>query len=108
MSAVEQLSFDGALAAREQGISAVIEHAGPTYRDRIIEAIEVLAANGLPFDADSVRELVGETPAAESPNLIGALFARASTRGLIQFEGFTRSVRKVGHGNRLAVWRGVS
>jgi hypothetical protein len=104
----EQLSLDAALAARERGMSAVLEHAGFTYRDRIWRAITDLADTGLPFDADDIRERVGETPATESPNVIGALVNRAATRELIRFEGFTRSLRKVGHGNRLAVWRGVS
>jgi hypothetical protein len=99
----EQLSLDQALAARERGQTQVLEHSGD-YRERLYTAIEQLAASGRIFNSDDVRELAGDPPAGQHPNITGAVFGAARKKGLIEYHGFTRSTRSVGHGNVVLRW----
>ncbi len=104
----EQLSLDDALARREAAMRWVSHHAPANYREKLIHAIEQLAGSGRTFYSDDIRLLAGDPPEDCSPNLIGALVNHASRAGLIEFAGYTRSARVVGHGNTVKSWRGRS
>lgn len=71
-----------------------------------------LAAEGKPFTADALTNLIGfpdddHTPNAKN-NLIGTLFCCASRDGIIRPLGFTASRRPQRHGNLIRVWQGVN
>lgn len=102
-----QLSIEEALEERELGMAVVILRSQVEYRERIKAAIAVLAFSGQTFSSDDIRQQSGETPQGASPNLIGALVNGALKRGEIEFVGFTRSSRVVGHGNRVGLYRGM-
>lgn len=103
-----QLSIEEALEERELGMGLAILRGQVEYRERIKAAIAALAEDGDPFSSDDIRREAGDTPAGASPNLIGALVNGALKRGEIEFVGFTRSARVIGHGNRVGLYRGVA
>jgi hypothetical protein len=102
-----QLDIFDAIAKREAGMDAAIEWATIEYKERLVAAIEVLAARGEPFCSDDIRLAVGEPPAGSSPNLVGALVNHALRSGLIHTVSWTRSARVVGHGNLVGLYVGT-
>ncbi len=100
-----QMALDEALRLRDEGTAQVIEHADPDYRDRLIAAIETLAARDVIFTSDEVREIAGDPPADTSPNIAGAIFKQAAAAGLIKTVGFGCSRRVKGHSNLVRLWR---
>lgn len=108
MSTAQQLDLIDALNRREAAMRWVEQNADATYRDRLIAAIEQLAATGRNFCADEVRYLAGEPPEGQHYNVIGAVINHAARRGVIEFVGFTRSMRVIGHGNRIGLYRGAA
>lgn len=101
------LTFDDtrARAEKEAALRWVERNAQEDFKDRVWSAIVTLAVSGREWCADDVRRLSGPVPAAQSPNLFGALIGKAAKQGLIEFVGFTRSSQIQGHSNRLAIWR---
>ena len=99
MSAVQQMDLLEALARREAGQDLAIEWANTEYKERLTSAIKVLAARGGTFCSDDIRELAGDPPEGQSPNLVGAIVNHALRSGLIHTVGYTRSARVVGHAN---------
>jgi hypothetical protein len=92
-------------ALRDRGIEQ-LELAGlfdpwPSMADR---AIDELAARGQSFDADTVREWVGDP---SRPAQMGAAFLRAARRDLIERVGFRPADRSERRGAYVAVWRGT-
>jgi hypothetical protein len=74
------------------------------WSDAALDAITRLAASGRQFDADDVRDLVGEPP---SPAAMGAAFRAAARARLIRCVGFETSSRITRHGGLQRVWEGV-
>lgn len=99
------LDLEAGRAARDDGIARVTTHADEADRDDVEEAIDRLAATGRPFTADDVRELI---PPVDQPNLIGACFRAASTRGEIVKLGYRQSAAPSRHANPNTVWRGIT
>lgn len=96
-----QLSLDEALAHRDAVLAALELDDDGWDRKVIDQAIEAVAARGLPFTANSVRDLL---PQVRRP-LIGARFNAAHKRGLIRQTGrFVPSTDKGTHGHRIAEW----
>lgn len=105
-AAVQQLDIFEALRARDAGIAQAYRNADEGYSNRLFRAIEVLAASGANFTSDDARALAGDPPSTTSPNVAGAIFNAAAKAGLIEAVGFARSVRVVGHNNRVLLWKG--
>jgi hypothetical protein len=103
-----QLDIFDAISQRDQGLTQVIESSDAGYRDKLLAAIEVLAASGESFTADDVRQGAGDPPAGTHPNIAGAIFQQAVKAGLIRTVGFAHSVRAVGHHNVVRLWRGIA
>jgi len=106
MAVAHQLTLDDAMRARDEGIAQVLENSDGDYRNRYLEAIQLLAARKRVFTADDCRALAGNPPASTHPNLSGALFQQAARAGLIRTVGFVKSPRTVGHANWLRSWIG--
>jgi hypothetical protein len=68
---------------------------------RLIEATPV----GTFLSADAIRGYMAEPP---HPNVFGALFRMAHTRGFIESAGFQQSERKERHASVQRVWRRVA
>ena len=105
-AAVEQLDLLEAMRRREAGQDLAIEWANTEYKERLTSAIKVLAARGESFSSDDIRQLAGDPPAGQSPNLVGALVNHALRSGLIHNIGWTRSTRVVGHANLVGRYEG--
>lgn len=103
---MQQLDILEAIHQRELGMATAQRNADESYSQRFFRAIELLAASGATFTADSVRELAGDPPASTHPNVAGAIVNAAAKAGLIEAVGFSRSGRVVGHNNRVLTWRG--
>lgn len=69
-------------------------------RKVIDQAIHAFAAQGRPFSANDLRELL---PDVRQP-LIGARFLAAANRGVIRRVGYTPSTQKSTHAHPIAVW----
>ena len=106
MSVAIQPDLFEATRRRDSAMSWVERNANQAYRARLIEAIEVLAASGYSFCSDQVRVLAGDPPADCSPNIAGAVINHAAKAGLIEFVGYTRSTRVIGHRNLVRLWTG--
>lgn len=104
MSAARQMDLLEALDRRRAGQDLVVAHADTTFRERLVAAIEVLAASAEAFCSDNIRSVAGNPPC--NPNLIGAVVQGAMKRGLIKPVGWTRSSRIIGHGNRVGLYVG--
>lgn len=70
------------------------------------QAIETLAAVGLPFTADALREDPFNLPDPHHPSQIGAAFRAASQAGLIRPVGYATSLVPSRHGGVVRLWRG--
>lgn len=98
-AAAEQLDIFEAYRRREAGQDLAIEAAADDYREKLTAAIRVLAARGESFCSDDIRQIAGDPPVGQSPNLVGALVNHALRSGLIHTVGYTRSTRVIGNGN---------
>lgn len=107
MSVVQQMDLMEALRRREAGQDLAVANADTLYRERLTEAIKVLAARDEEWLSDDVRRMVGDPPPGCSPNLVGALINHALRSGLIHTVRWTRSARVQGHGNLVGLYRGT-
>lgn len=76
----------------------------PVWTERAKGVLERLAAAGVSFTADDVREAAGEPP---SPGALGAVFLLAARRGRIRRIGLSRSRRLSRKGSMLSRWVGA-
>jgi hypothetical protein len=106
MSAAQMDLFE-AMQRRSAGQDLVIAHSDTEYRERLTDAIRVLAAGGGTWCSDDVRAMAGDPPPGTSPNLVGALINHALRSGLIHTVGWTRSARVIGHGNLVGRYVGT-
>jgi hypothetical protein len=76
-------------------------------RWRVAAQLEIsrLAASGMPFSADDLRDRVGDP--IGSPSGIGSLFRAASKAKEIVPCGWVESRRPAAHSRPLRLWRGV-
>lgn len=75
------------------------------WSDGAAAAIRRLAASGVVFDAQDVREAVTGEPA--HPAIPGTVFRAAHQAGLIVPVGWTNSRRRSVHGSAIRLWRGT-
>jgi hypothetical protein len=68
--------------------------------------VRELAATGVEFTAETVRERIGH-PLASHPNALGALLGSAARRGEIVAVGFVQATRPEAHARILRSWRGT-
>jgi len=85
---------------------AVLETDPAAWRAEALEVIERLAALGVPFGAQSLRERLPTPP--HHPNQYGAVFRVARDRGLIQRAGYRVSSTRTRRGGTQAVWVGTN
>lgn len=69
-----------------------------------MRALEWLARSCPLFDADTLRERVGDPP---NPPLMGMVFKRAQREGWIESVGFRVSDRAERHAAPIRTWQGV-
>lgn len=69
-------------------------------------AMQLLADRGTPFDANTLRDLMGDM-APENPNSIGGLFLSWSKQRLIVKKGFTPSTGDKSNGSMIFQWVGA-
>lgn len=82
------------------------ERSDPWWRTSADRAVEALAASGVPFSIDDVRDLGVTEP--DHPNRWGGLFGAHSKRGRIERTGRTvRSRHPERNGSRVPEWHGV-
>jgi hypothetical protein len=89
-------------AVRDVGVQAALNF-DSEWRDAAQEALAELAASGLEFTADDLRDRVGEPM---SPNALGAAIRAASAADLIRHVGYRRSRRISRHAGVIGVWKG--
>lgn len=84
-----------------------IHEDGPEeWREQACGAMDLLAANGSPFDSMTLTEL--GVPDPHHPGQWGALFRVYSTRGLIEPLGFEYSRRPTRSGGICRTWVGTA
>ena len=71
----------------------------------LAQAIEYLAASGVPFTADALRD--DRFGLDVQPNEVGPAFARARRAGIVRHVGYRTSTAPSRHGGVLRVWVGV-
>jgi hypothetical protein len=103
---LEQLRDYGAGLAdtvRDVGAQAALAF-DRDWSDAAADALRKLAARGMTFSAEDVRDLVGDPP---TPNAFGAVFLQASRAGVIEPVGFVKSRRIQRHRSWTQTWRGL-
>lgn len=90
-----QLGMDAALARVE----------ADEWAQRARMEIKTCIAYRIPFDAEDIRQIVGDPPG--SGNALGALFKEFADAGLIEIVGTRKATRPDAHGRRLMVWKGA-
>lgn len=104
-SDVRQLRSYGAGLAEtvaDVGAQAALDF-DPVWADSAREALDELAASGVAFTADDLRDCVGDP---ESSGAIGAALRAAAAADLIRHVGYQRSRRISRHAGVIGVWRG--
>ena len=91
---------------RDDGVAAVRAATATGWRLHVDQAITDLAAAGVLFTAEDVRELAGD-PLGSSPNALGGAIHAAARAGLIQAVGYRQATRPEAHARVLRVWQGV-
>ena len=90
-------SYDGAQLADDNAESG--------WREAALAEIENMAASGIEFTADDIRERVGEPDIA---NRWGGVFLAARRAGLIETVAVKPSSTPSRHAGMVRVWRGTT
>ena len=90
---------------RDEGTSIVAgnESLHGEWMDAAHRALRELAASGSEFNADQLREKIGDPV---RPNAMGAVFLQAVRSKLIEEVGYRKMTRPIGHARRTFVYRG--
>ena len=100
----DQLTLDQARADRDAGMDVATYATDVAWTAAADRAIADLAATGRPFDAETVRSIVG--PPVGSHNAMGPRFMAAARDGLIVRHGARQATRTEAAGRWLTVWIG--
>lgn len=95
-----------AIALGRAGMDLAWENSSGTWKHRAWEALCEFAREGVEFNPDDIRDRVGEP--LGSPNVMGALFARAKRRGLIRVVGMRPARQERAHGRMTFVYSGTT
>lgn len=102
----DQLTLDftaHAPAGAYAGADLAGENTEDHWRQWALREISIMAANGLEFTADDVRQVVGEP---DHPNRWGGVWLAARRAGLVVPTGEVRpSTTASRHGSLVRVWR---
>ena len=102
----DQLTLDftaHAPAGADAGADLAGENTEDHWRQGALREISIMAANGLEFTADDVRQVVGEP---DHPNRWGGVWLAARRAGLVVPTGEVRpSTTASRHGSLVRVWR---
>jgi len=103
MSDQMRLELGQGPALRDAGTNSVLDK-NQEWALRAERFLHLLAVSGWDFTAEDVTEEIGAPP---HPNLMGAVFLRASKAGYIVPTGrVVRASRDARHASMLRVWRG--
>jgi len=92
----------------QDDLLGVLERAPEAWRTKGERYLSQLAATGVPFTADDLRDAGLDEPGDGAGNAWGALFNWGARRGLIVWTGSMVPARKgTRHGNLNRVWIGV-
>jgi hypothetical protein len=97
---------DAGERAKTAGMAVAAANTAPDWADACDEAIRVMAARGVIFQAaDLIAEGLVDEP--EHPNRWGAAFGRADRAGVIQACGYAQSKRATVHKSICRTWIGT-
>ena len=103
MSDQLRLELGQGVALRDVGTNSVLDR-NHEWAERADRFLEILALSVFDFTAEDVTAEIGAPP---HPNLMGAVFLRASKKGVIVPTGrVVRAERDARHASMLRVWRG--
>lgn len=92
--------------AKQTGMTEADEHADTTWKEACDNAIRIMAARGIVFQAaDLIAEGLVDEP--EHPNAWGSRFQKAAHAGTIRFAGHAPSKRATVHKSICKQWVGV-
>ncbi len=100
---MQQLSFDDALKAQQQGIHQVMSHS-LKWSDVALDALKAFAVRiGKPFTTEDFRQSA-LVPEPHHPNAWGAIFNAAARKGVIRQVGFSRPSNIKSHASVVMTW----
>jgi hypothetical protein len=99
------MAFPPGEEQKQLGMARADEAAESAWKERVDDAIRLLAAGGGEFAADDIREISGDPPS--HPNAMGARFYAMAKRGVIYRVGYRKSKRESLHAHPIAVWVGT-
>lgn len=103
----EQITLEEAIAAADEAIARVDEHADIDWKATATEAVRVLSLAGSEFTTDDVMEHLERMGAHTHDNrALGPVIRRAVRSNEIREVGMTRSRRR--HGARIPIYKGVA
>ena len=88
----------------DEGAERALANQTEQWREAAFAAIEGFALIGGEFNADDVREFIGDPPG--HPNAWGGLFRRALAQGLIEPVGRRHTRKASAHARSVVVYRG--
>jgi hypothetical protein len=91
-------------AAKQRGMAQADEHTPDDWKARCDEAIRLMAARGVVFQAADLVSLCGEP---DHPNRWGPRFRKAARAGLICFVEYDRSKRATVRSSICKTWIGT-
>lgn len=109
-ASLEQRILDRAEASRqtEAGVrkseKKIAYDPGAAWKLGAIQALEIVAKNGVAFSADDVWQQLGEVD-ARFASAMGAVFRIAAKSNLIERAGWGESARPSRHRSGLRLWR---
>lgn len=92
---------------RDQGMAAADQAQPDEWKAAVDVEIARRAAAGVPFTADDVSAVVGDSPTG-SQGAMGARFMAASRRGVIRRVGYVPSRKPSVHAHPVAQWMGAA
>ena len=87
-----------------QGMDRAWKKEASQWKEEAWQSLCELAKGGKHFNADDIREIVGE---GNAPNSMGALFSKAKRRGMIEIVGFRPMRNKRAHARTTFVYAGT-
>ncbi len=102
------LDLAAAMAARDEAVTRVAEHADPDWVEQTLDVIYMLAVSQAELTTDDIWQTVGEVAATHEPRALGAVMRQAARLGYVRpTDRYTPSARPACHARPVRVWESL-
>jgi hypothetical protein len=102
------LNLAAAMAARDEAVTRVGQHADPDWVEQTLDVIYCLAVSRSQITTDDIWQTVGEVAATHEPRALGAVMRQAARLGYVKAtDRYVPSARAACHARPVRVWESL-